>query len=82
MRADHVTLRAENGVVAECAPSSYLHVYHSKFQRSVLKKDIVTLYRPTVVAVWAQDQGRATAPTASIFVDGAEGEQTPWPSQT
>ena len=68
MYGSAATPRTENGVVTECAPSSYLLVYHSKFQRSVLKKEIVTLYRPTLVAVWAQDQGRTTAPTASIFV--------------
>ena len=62
----------ENGGVTDCSPFSYLHVYHSKFQRSVLKKEIVTLYRPTLVAVWVQDQGRATAPTASVF-GGAAG---------
>ena len=41
---------------------------HSKFQRSKLKKQIVTLHRPTLVAVWAQDQGRATVPTHQLQV--------------
>ena len=77
MYCSAATPRTENGGVTERSPSSYLHVYHSKLKRSVLKKEIVTLYRPTLVAVWAQDQGRATAPTASVF-GGAEGEPTPW----
>ena len=69
MYGSAATPRTENEGVTECSPSSYLDVYHSKFQRSVLKKEIVTLYRPTLVAVWAQDQGRATAPTASILAE-------------
>ena len=81
MYGSAATPRTENWGVTECSPSSIYYITRIP-TKSAQERDCNV--------VQAHSRGRlgpgpgennCTNATASIFVDGAEGEQTPWPSQ-
>ena len=48
----------------------YLILYHSKSQQSELEKEIVTLYRPTLVAVGPRTRGEQLHQLQALLTEG------------